>query len=549
MKVGILQLNLTVGDLQGNTIKIIESYHNAVKRGAELVVATELAITGYPPKDMLLNSQLIERQLDRLGHIAGNTEGRPGLIIGYAEKNPGKGKPLFNTAGLLNGFNIDFFRQRKALLPDYDVFDERRYFAENPDPLPSLVNYRGKRLGILVCEDGWSDTENQNGRLLYSRDPVRELANVRPDAIIAINASPYWWGKGDLRFRLYGNIAKQAGCPVVYANQVGGNDDLIFDGRSFAVNAQGDCIGAAKAFSEEMLIVDLETDQLVQYPPDKDSLPDLRRALVLGTRDYVRKTGFGKVIIGLSGGVDSAVVASIAVEAVEAENVTGLGMPSKYSSTSSVDDARELAKNLGIDFPIVSIETAYEAFGKMLEPKIGWYEAGARQGDVTEENIQARLRGIILMAYSNRLGSLVLTTGNKSEISVGYCTLYGDMVGGFGVISDVPKTVVYRLAKYLGTIPENTISKAPSAELRPGQTDQDTLPPYPILDRIIVEYVERRQSVEKIIAMKFCDPAVVNWTVNRINRNEFKRQQMAPGLKVTEQAYGFGRRWPIAAKF
>jgi NAD+ synthetase len=513
------------------------------------VVGSELAIFGYPPLDLLDSKSKVDEQLyvfDKLRRQIGDV----GLIIGVAERNFSTGKPLFNNALFIQNREV-VGRRSKELLPTYDVFDERRYFQPGPRK-PSVVSYLGKRIAILNCEDAWSDTENSTGSLLYDTDPVEDAFLSKPDILVVINASPYYWGKGSLRFKLFSKVAKRVGCSVIYVNQVGGNDNLIFDGRSFGVWETGRCRFAAPAFEECEAILNACIPGSLQYDFDEGDLRHLYKALVLGVRDYARKTGFKKVVIGESGGIDSALTTCIAVDAVGKENVTAIGMPSPFSSGGSVKDAQQLCFNLGVRFEIIPIGGIYEAFGAAVNPVIGWRKPEDFGKDVTEENVQARMRGMILMAYSNRTGALVLSTGNKSELAVGYCTLYGDMVGGLAVISDVPKTLVYSLAHYVNRdseiIPRAIIGKAPSAELRPDQKDQDSLPSYDVLDKILHLYVEVGMGEREIIAAGGIPEVDVKSVLQKVVRNEYKRMQAAPGLKVTTKAFGSGRRIPIAAK-
>lgn len=550
MRIALLQQNFLVGDLKGNTQKIIDFYGQASQAGVELVVSSELALFGYPPKDLLerpdclnLHQQCLKQLCSRIGEV--------GLIIGAVGENHGAGKPLFNSSILIQNGRIRR-RWHKALLPTYDVFDERRYF-EPGRKSPFTFEYLDEDLAMLLCEDIWSGTETAPGQRLYQRDPIAELKKKVPGILIVPNGSPYYWGKGKVRFELVSNIARRLNCTVVYVNQVGGNDDLVFDGRSFVVNPEGKCLGFIPPFIEGWIIVDTENYSSIYYPSDEGDDEQLYRALALGVRDYFRKTGRQKAVIGLSGGIDSAVTACIAVEALGKENVMGLSMPSQFSSKTSVEDAALLTQNLDIGFRVIPIEKIYESFGSSLEPFIGWNMPGTKKGDTTEENIQARIRGAILMAYSNRNGHLVLSTGNKSEIAVGYCTLYGDMVGGYAVLSDIPKTLVYQLANHINrkqiTIPQRVIDKPPSAELRPDQKDQDDLPSYEVLDAILHAYVEEQQGMEEIVRELGLEESLVRQVVSRVDHNEYKRRQMAPGPKVTSKAFGIGRRMPIAAHF
>lgn len=569
MKIGMLQLNFKVGDFEKNSQKIIDGYHNAVSKGAELVVVSELAVFGYPPKDMLFYEDYINAQNRSLEWLAKEI-GDIGLVVGIAERNMGDGKPLFNSAALIQGwrkkpFVLHLVLHRKCLLPTYDVFDEYRYFEPNTENPVVILPYNGTRIAVLICEDIWGGNENNTGHKSYQREPVAELETWDPDILIVTNGSPYYLGKGNVRFDLVSGIARKLNCNVVYVNQVGGNDDLVFDGRSFVVNKNGDCIAAAQVFEEDVVIVDtaeLKEDEnffFDSYPYDRGSkeleMKNLYQALVLGTRDYVRKNGFEKVVIGLSGGIDSALTACIAVDALGTENVVGVRMPSKYSSQGSLDDAELLAKNLGIELLTIPIQKIYDAYLDTLSEGNKKVAFCFRSPEITEENLQARARGNILMALSNKFGWLVLSTGNKSEISVGYCTLYGDMAGGYAVISDLWKTQVYKLADYVNKvsggyrIPKNTIEKPPSAELRPDQKDTDSLPPYEYLDPILQKYVEEEKGIDEIYFDEVRGgKKLVKKVIDMVNRAEHKRKQMPIGPKTSRKAYGSGRRWPIAAK-
>jgi NAD+ synthase (glutamine-hydrolysing) len=563
MKIAILQLNLIVGDFFDNYRKIIAGYKKACALGAELVVGTELMLFGYPPRDLLLRKGCLEMQDQYLQAIAEHV-GPIGLILGAALRNNWNGKPLFNSAVLIQNGALQR-NVNKKLLPEYDVFEERLYFEPGNPESSNIIPYDPKlekgsavlpdeyiELAVIICEDGWGGTKSESGEKLYEHDPLATLAFCPPKMVIAINASPYSWGKGDIRFDLVSGIAKRLGCPVIYANQVGGNDELVFDGRSFVVDANGNCIGVAKTFEEDILFVDFDNPVLAKYPSDTKNMKDLHDALVLGIRDYCRKTGFTQTVIGLSGGIDSAVTAALAVQALGNENVLGVSMSSPYSSGESAFDAHELAENLKIKLKMASIEYLYRDAIRSLQVAINWHEPDEATGSITDQNIQARLRGLTLMAISNREGRLVLATGNKSEIAVGYCTLYGDMCGGFAPISDLPKTLVYRLADYINlngeVIPQRTITKPPSAELAPDQKDTDSLPPYEILDPILRLYIEEQMDIREI-AWRGFDETVVRDVIQKVNRAEYKRRQMAPGLKVTDKAFGTGRRMPIAAKY
>jgi NAD+ synthetase len=544
MKVALAQINPTIGDFDNNVAKIIDFGQRAAQAGARLVIFPELAICGYPPMDLLLKESFVRANLDGLEKVK-NALPQLAVLVGYVDPNPGSGRPVFNAAALLEGGMLRAV-QHKTLLPTYDVFDEDRYF----EPAKSYAHCAVDNwsIGLSICEDIWNYRELYP-RPRYQVDPIDTITQFEPRLLVNISASPFTAGKEHIRHELVRNQARTHKIPVIYVNQVGGNDELIFDGRSIVVNAEGKLIARANAFEEDLLVIDLDTGAGEIKPSPEDKTVNTHCALVLGTRDYMRKCGFKKAVIGLSGGIDSAVTCAIACSAVGPENVLGVAMPSVFSSKGSVDDAEALAKNLGIDFMVIPVNPAVDAFDSVLASAF----AGCER-DVTEENIQARIRGIILMSLSNKFGSLVLTTGNKSELAVGYCTLYGDMCGGLAVISDLPKMMVYDLARYINedagreVIPKTTIEKPPSAELRPGQLDQDSLPPYVVLDGIINAYVEQRRSKEEIIALGY-RPEVVTQVINLIDRNEYKRHQAAPGLKVTAQAFGFGWRMPIAQRF
>ncbi len=543
MKIALAQINTTVGAFVSNAAKVRQYAMRAASQGARLVIFPELTIPGYPPLDLLDRPAFIARNLaalDDLVRFSATVDAA--LLVGFVAENPDDfGKPLYNAVALLEGGELRAIRY-KTLLPTYDVFDEARHFE--PSERREIIRWNGYRLGVCVCEDAWNSREFWDTHL-YEVDPVRELAEQGAQVIINVSASPFHRGKGALRQAMLAHHASTLKVPVVLVNQVGGNDSLVFDGRSLVLNAQGELVLEAHAFQEDLRIVDLAELPAPITPHPADEIADIHDALVLGIRDYLGKCGFRQAVVGLSGGIDSAVTAALAVQALGPENVTGVAMPSKYSSDHSLEDAAELARNLGIGFHVVPIEPAVNAMTQMLTPAFGFPPQG-----VTEENLQARLRGVTLMAFSNQSGALVLTTGNKSELAVGYCTLYGDMCGGLAAISDVPKTDVYRLAAYINRhrviIPTRTITKPPSAELRPDQTDQDTLPPYDILDAILERYIERYQSLDEIVAEGF-DRATVEYVAKLINRNEYKRQQAAPGIKVTPKAFGRGRRVPIAA--
>ena len=547
MKIALAQTNSTVGDLCGNAKRMLEFSRRAAESGANVVVFPELSLTGYPPRDLLEKESFLDRTEQHLVSLA--AEAAPldiAIVCGTVTRTGSPaGHPIYNSAAVLRGGSI-VFRQHKMLLPTYDVFDEARYFEpatkQSPLALGDAVS------ALTICEDAWNDKQYWERRR-YSRDPVEELANAGARILISINASPYHMGKRAQRTEIFAATARHFRVPIVYVNQVGGNDQLLFDGTSFAMNPEGEVIACAASFKEDLVLMD--TAQLTGERHDNlaDECQAVYEALAMGTRDYIRKCGFARVIIGLSGGIDSALTAAIAVDAVGAENVIGVGMPGPYSSEHSVTDARDLAHNLGIRFELIPIKNQYGAFLDVLEPL---FDDGAV--GVTEENLQSRLRGVTLMALSNKWGALVLTTGNKSELAVGYCTLYGDMCGGLAVISDVPKTLVYSLARvanqrHPNAIPENTFTKPPSAELRPDQKDTDSLPPYEILDQILRLYIENNDAPQHIAGALHLPVTLVRDIVNKVDRNEYKRQQAAPGLKVTTKAFGIGRRFPIAQRF
>jgi NAD+ synthase (glutamine-hydrolysing) len=547
MRIALGQLNTTVGDLRGNADRMIRVARDAVSRGAEVVVFPELSLNGYPPRDLVEKDSFLERTQQELERLTVETADLDAVIVaGYVGRaDSDTGKKATNSAALIERGSI-IFRQNKMLLPTYDVFDEARWFVPASRQLLHLV--RGRQTAVTICEDAWNDKQFWEHRL-YLRDPVEEMAQSGAEVLLTINASPYHMGKREVRRAMFARAAKRHNIPVVYVNLVGGNDQLVFDGSSFAMDATGRIIASASSFSEDLVLVDVETGSGDQHENLHDECEAVYEALVVGTRDYIRKCGFRKVLIGLSGGIDSSLTAAIAVDAVGVENVTGVGMPGPFSSDHSVSDAREMAKSLGIRFELVSITPVYERFVEALKPVFVGTAA-----DVTEENLQSRLRGVTLMAMSNKTGALVLTTGNKSELAVGYCTLYGDMCGGLAVISDVPKTLVYYLSRvanrrHNNAIPENVFTKPPSAELRPDQKDSDSLPEYDVLDRILKAYVEDAQSARQIAEETNLDFELVRDIINKVDRNEYKRQQAAPGLKVTTKAFGIGRRFPIAQGF
>lgn len=547
MRIALAQINTTVGDLSGNARKILEFSRRAAGCGAQVAVFPELTITGYPPRDLLEKQSFldqVEQHLEQLAHDTSDL--KLSIVCGTVTRTGStSGNPIYNSAAVIEGGRVQF-RQNKMLLPSYDVFDEKRYFE--PAAKQCELSLQGSETALTVCEDAWNDKQYWERRL-YSRDPVEELAQGGARLLISINASPYHMGKRAQRHEIFAATARRFQLPIVYVNQVGGNDQLVFDGSSFAMNREGRLIATASSFEEDLALVDTEANSGDRHDNFPDECEAAYQALVLGTRDYIRKCGFERVIIGLSGGIDSSLTAAVAVDAVGKENVTGIGMPGPYSSEHSVTDAREMARNLGIRFELISIREQYEAFLKALTPVFN----GAAMG-VTEENLQSRLRGVTLMALSNKWGALVLTTGNKSELAVGYCTLYGDMCGGLAVISDVPKTLVYSLSRvankrHRNAIPESVFTKPPSAELRPDQKDTDSLPEYDVLDQILRGYIENNESPQQIAESLHLDVTLVRDIVNKVDRNEYKRQQAAPGLKVTTKAFGIGRRFPIAQRF
>ena len=539
MRVALLQINPTAGDISGNTALIVRAARRAQDLGADLIVTPELALMGYLPRDLLMNQGFVRRSCQALHQIAEELADAPPLLVGVATPNPSdRGRPLFNSAVLVHGGVGQSFH--KTLLPTYDVFDEDRYFE--PAPGPQILELNGWRLGISICEDVWNDRDFWQRRR-YHEDPIEMLAESGAQAIINLSSSPFIAGKQVLRERMLGHMAQKYGMPVAYVNQVGGNDDLIFDGRSCAFDAKGRLFARAAGFSEDVIIADLATCNGSIASDDFETEAEIWNALALGIRDYAVKTRFCTVLLGLSGGVDSALTAAIAADAVGPQNVLGVLMPSLYSGTGSIDDSLELARNLRIRTLTLPISGIMETYDTVLSEAFE-----GREPDVTEENIQSRIRGNLLMALSNKFGSLLLTTGNKSEMSVGYCTLYGDMNGGLAVIADLPKMMVYRVSRWRNRrkpdIPESILTKAPSAELRPNQTDQDSLPPYELLDRILELHIEQCHSAEEIIAQGF-DRAIVHKVLRLVRIAEFKRKQAAPVLKVTSRAFGTGWRMPI----
>jgi NAD+ synthase (glutamine-hydrolysing) len=547
VKIALAQVNPTVGDFRGNTDKILEFTRRAREGGAELVLFPELAICGYPPADLLEKPAFVARCGEALEEVARATASHGiAVITGYVTPAPeGSGKHVMNSAALLRGGRVEFV-QSKMLLPFYDVFDEQRYFA--PAARQRIFELEKTRVALTICEDAWNDKSFWENRL-YQVDPVEELMKQGAGLILNISASPWWRDKRPLRREMLAAIARRHGVPVAMANQVGGNDSLVFDGSSVVIGPDGEVIAQAQSFEEDLIFADLDagSGDCRAQKGSEDEAAAMLEALTLGTRDYVRKCGFSEAVIGLSGGIDSALVAAIAVRALGPENVTTLGMPSPYSSQGSIDDSRELAKNLGIRYEVIGIDRIFAAFNDGLAGLFA-----GRKPDITEENIQSRIRGVLLMACSNKFNALVLTTGNKSEMSTGYCTLYGDMVGALAVIGDVFKTRVYDVCRAVNAerevIPRSILEKPPSAELRPGQKDTDSLPPYEVLDPILEAYVERYETPEAIAAERGLDCGMVRRVVQMVERSEYKRQQAAPVLKVTPKAFGMGRRFPIAVK-
>jgi NAD+ synthase (glutamine-hydrolysing) len=548
MKIGFAQINPTVGDLRANCELIICAYDRLADAGAELVLTPELALTGYPPQDLVFKSRFVPENLALLEKLHAQV-GKSALLVGFVDRNEGRGKPFRNAAALLER-GKPIRKIYKSLLPTYDVFDEERYFepADRVEPF----DVHGKRIGVTICEDIW--TEHYLPRPLYDCEPVRSLVEQGAEIIVNLSSSPFSLHKPAIRYELVAGLARAHQRPICYCNLVGGNDQLVFDGDSIAVNPAGNLIAQLAAFREDEKVVDTDSTDTIEFRETKTP-EQLFAALSLGLRDYCRKCNFRSSVVGLSGGIDSAVTAVIAADALGIENVTGVSMPSPYSSRGSIDDARALTRNLGIKFLEIPIAETFKVFKAQFKEIF----KGLPENE-TEENMQPRLRAMTLMALSNKFGHLVLSTGNKSELAVGYCTLYGDMAGGLAVISDVPKTIVYELARWINSeytlragrqreiIPSSTIDKPPSAELKPNQKDQDTLPPYEILDQILQLYVEENLSARDIIA-RGLDEKIVRWVQRRVDLNEYKREQAAPGLKVTSRAFGIGRKMAIAQKY
>lgn len=545
MKVGICQLNPVVGDVKGNAEMVERVLLQTASQTPDLLVFSELFLQGYPPRDLLEKKWFIDSSYSALNYVLEVSRRYPqtGILLGTATRTRESfGKGLYNSAVLLQNGEI-LFEQNKSLLPAYDVFDESRYFDSAGSV--SVVKFKGEVLGISICEDAWN-----NGELflkLYDKDPVAELVSQNASMLINISASPFHLGKVGLRSTIMKNHAEVHSLPFLFVNQVGGNDELIFDGNSAFFDSNGSLCTQFPAFREDVQVIDTAAACSPVRIPDRDTIASVHDALVLGLSDYVKKCGFKAVLLGLSGGIDSAVTCAVAAAAVGKENVWGVAMPSRHSSEGSVMDAKALAESLGVRFSVVGIEEAFSAFLSTLDPLFKDTPFG-----LAEENLQARIRGTLLMSLSNKFGHLLLTTGNKSESAVGYSTLYGDMNGGLGVISDLSKELVYRLAEYINRekeiIPQSTITKPPSAELRPDQKDQDTLPPYPELDAILGHLIEEGMSSSEVAALGF-DPQVVKWVAGRLAFNEYKRRQAPPGLKVTPKAFGSGRRFPIAARY
>jgi len=543
VKIALGQINPTVGDFPGNSAKIIEFAQRARHEGAELILFPELSVCGYPPRDLVERPSFLARNRETVEHIAQSTRGIAVICGLVTPAQAETGKSAMNSSALLKDGQVAFL-QSKMLLPTYDVFDEMRNFA--PAKSQTLFPFGGQQMALTICEDAWNDKQYWHKRL-YALDPVETLMRAGGDLLLNISASPFWLGKRAMRREMLATIARHYKVPVVMVNQVGGNDCLVFDGSSLVLNPGGEVIAQGSSFEEDLIYFDSDRQTGEVHPQIENEDAAAYAALVLGTRDYVHKCGFRQVIIGLSGGIDSALTAVIAADALGPENVIGVGMPGPYSSSGSIHDARALALNLGIRFELLPIDDIFQSCSRTLAKVFA-----GRKEDETEENLQSRARGTLLMALSNKFGAIVLSTGNKSEVGVGYCTLYGDMVGGLAVISDVPKTLVYRLSRYVNSrrpvIPQATLEKPPSAELRPNQKDTDSLPPYDVLDAILEDYVEESHSADQIAQERGFDVDLVRRVARMIERSEYKRQQAAPGIKISPKAFGYGRRFPIAAK-
>jgi len=543
MKIALAQINPIIGDFTHNTGKIIAAAEKAIGLSCDLIVFSELIISGYPPRDLLEKKDFIDANLIHLQKLVKSIKGI-GVICGVVSKNPNKkGNPLYNSAVLFDNGKI-LHQAHKRLLPAYDVFDERRYFEPGKECLPFL--YKGCQIGLTICEDIWNDKDFFSRRL-YPADPLKKMVKEGVNLLINISASPFHVGKRKFKWDLFGSIAKKYKLPLLYSNQVGGNDSVLFDGISLAFDAQGRLAARARDFREDIIVFDTQTQKGDLHPVSETDTESILNGLIMGTRDYVRKCGFSRAVVGLSGGIDSALTAYIAVRALGKENVILIFMPSQYTLKENFEDTKNLAKNLDTKLFNVPIEGVFEKFLQGLSPLFKGVAT-----EVTGQNIQARTRGTILMAISNKLGCLLLSTGNKSELAVGYCTLYGDMNGGLAVISDVPKTMVYRIARFINrdreVIPERIIQKPPSAELKPDQLDQDDLPPYEILDDILKAYIEDNKTAKEIIEMGL-EPSIVRDIISRVHQNEYKRHQSPPGLNVTTKSFGCGRRLPIAQRY
>ena len=543
MKIALAQINPIIGDFTHNTGKIIAAAEKAIGLSCDLIVFSELIISGYPPRDLLEKKDFIDANLIHLQKLVKSIKGI-GVICGVVSKNPNKkGNPLYNSAVLFDNGKI-LHQAHKRLLPAYDVFDERRYFEPGKECLPFL--YKGCQIGLTICEDIWND-KDVFSRRLYPADPLKKMVKEGVNLLINISASPFHVGKRKFKWDLFGSIAKKYKLPLLYSNQVGGNDSVLFDGISLAFDAQGRLAARARDFREDIIVFDTQTQKGDLHPVSETDTESILNGLIMGTRDYVRKCGFSRAVVGLSGGIDSALTAYIAVQALGKENVILIFMPSQYTLKENFEDTKNLAKNLDTKLFNVPIEGVFEKFLQGLSPLFKGVAT-----EVTGQNIQARTRGTILMAISNKLGCLLLSTGNKSELAVGYCTLYGDMNGGLAVISDVPKTMVYRIARFINrdkeVIPERIIQKPPSAELKPDQLDQDDLPPYEILDDILKLYIEDNKTAKEIIEMGL-EPSIVRDIISRVHQNEYKRHQSPPGLNVTTKSFGCGRRLPIAQRY
>jgi len=543
MKIALAQVNPIIGDFTHNTQKIIAAAKKAIDLSYDLIVFSELIISGYPPRDLLEKKDFVDANLMHLQKLITSIRSI-GVICGFVDKNPNeKGNPLYNSAVLFDNGKI-LHRAHKRLLPTYDVFDERRYFEPGKECLPFM--YKDCQIGLTICEDIWNDKDFFSRRL-YPADPVKKMVKEGANLLINISASPFHVGKRKFKWDMFGSLANKYNVPLLNVNQVGGNDSVLFDGISIAFDAQGRVAARARDFQEDMVVFDTQTQKGTLHPVSETGPESILNGLIMGTRDYVRKCGFSKAVVGLSGGIDSALTVYIAVEALGKENVILIFMPSQYTLKENTEDTKNLATNLGIKLITMPIEGVFETFLQELSPL---FKNVAEE--VTGQNIQARIRGTILMAISNKLGHLLLSTGNKSELAVGYCTLYGDMNGGLAVISDVPKTMVYQIARFINrdkeVIPERIIQKPPSAELKPDQFDQDDLPPYEILDDILRAYIEDNKAPEEIIEMGF-EPSIVMDIIKRVDLNEYKRYQSPPGLKVTTKSFGYGRRYPIAQRY